>query len=82
MIQFYIAGTKWSWKIQLVLIEVEFLNKSINSEGWYTPFSVIIPAIREAGVTSNAGFQQEIPVKIGSQYCIKVFYKFTTNIKI
>lgn len=32
-----------------------------NSAGLKTPFSVIIPAIRFAGVTSNAGFQQLIP---------------------
>ena len=33
----------------------------IKSAGLYTPISVIIPVIRVAGVTSNAGFQHCIP---------------------
>jgi hypothetical protein len=32
-----------------------------SSDGWKTPFSVIIPVISRAGVTSNAGFQQVTP---------------------
>lgn len=32
-----------------------------NSSGEKVPISVIIPVIKLAGVTSNAGFQQSIP---------------------
>jgi len=35
-----------------------------SSEGRKTPFSVIIPLISRAGVTSNAGFQQVTPAII------------------
>lgn len=35
---------------------------SDKSMGRNTPRSVIMPVIKQAGVTSNAGFQQDIPV--------------------
>lgn len=35
-----------------------------RSCGGKTPTSVIIPVIREAGVTSNDGFQHFIPIKL------------------
>lgn len=37
------------------------VTRSHNSAGVKTPFSVIIPVINSAGVTSNAGFQQPMP---------------------
>lgn len=40
-----------------------FSNGTARSDGLNTPNSVIIPAIREAGVTSKAGFQHDIPRK-------------------
>jgi len=48
----------------------EFLRSFIcgprveSSDGRKTPFSVIIPVISRAGVTSNAGFQQVTPAII------------------
>lgn len=37
------------------------LTRSNSSDVWNTPLSVIMPVMRLAGVTSNAGFQQAIP---------------------
>jgi hypothetical protein len=45
-----------------------------SSDGLKTPFSVIIPVIRFAGVTSNAGFQQLIPVNIQSHVVFSAVY--------
>lgn len=38
------------------------LTRSNSSDVWKTPFSVIMPVMRLAGVTSNAGFQHAIPI--------------------
>lgn len=44
----FLWSCNWDWSVE-------------SSDGRKTPFSVIIPVISRAGVTSNAGFQQVTP---------------------
>jgi len=49
-------------KIDIYYYKLGFAFKNAESSaGVKTPFSVIIPSINEAGVTSKAGFHTEIP---------------------
>lgn len=51
---------KWHCKT-IILYALWALNLSCSSAGLKTPNSVTMPVISSAGVTSNAGFQHDIP---------------------
>lgn len=67
-------------KITLLAMFVIYWKHSFNFSGRKTPFSVMIPAIKEAGVISKAGFQQEIPEIKFIEYFYITYYTIKFNI--
>lgn len=52
---------------------------SLSLSGANTPFSVMIPVIKAAGVTSNEGFQQLMPEIKKNVFCYVVGKKLIKN---